>query len=49
MSSGLSRPSVRIALGGSSEPAAGQRRLPSSLTSYSLKLPGSRPSIRTRA
>ena len=40
--SACSRPSVRIALGGSSEPGGGQRRSPSSRTSYSLKLPPAR-------
>ena len=42
-------PSAIRTLGGRSEPATGQHRLPSSLTSYSLKLPGSRSSIRTSA
>ena len=42
MSSGASRPRVRIALGGSSLSADGQRRSPSRATSYSKKPAGSR-------
>ena len=45
--SGASPPSVRITLGGNSESGSGQRRSPSSATSYSVVDPGSSSSTIT--